>query len=123
MSVFDTSWITRIQPYISTSRREFKVMRNQAYGNLGPSNVRSSFYPLIGVPKPYGKGETAIRVSSTANVDDIYDWCEEMFGPPGTNKIYRWRRSYTFPYRVFLKHEEDVTLFMLKWGVQNDTSP
>jgi hypothetical protein len=50
-------------------------------------------------------------------MDEIRDWCSEMYGPGGRNGKCRWRYGWTSDTDTFhFKHGEDATMFMLRWG-------
>jgi len=54
------------------------------------------------------------------SIDVISAWCEEVFGKGGRSRQYRWRRGYVTSrnsntYKIFLRNENDVLLFRLKW--------
>ena len=49
--------------------------------------------------------------------EPIRAWCAEHFGPGGRNKQYRWRYGWTDHTNVYyFKHEQDLTMFMLRWA-------
>lgn len=58
---------------------------------------------------------------SPAVVDDehceLREWCEQMFGPGGRNKKYRWRYGWTDTENTYhFKNAQDATLFILRWA-------
>ena len=62
------------------------------------------------------KGEWSVEVPPQI-WNEVIPWCKTAFGPDGRNrKFYRWRCSYSATkYKIFLRYEEDLTMFRLKW--------
>ena len=61
------------------------------------------------------RGEWAIEVLTGPWVE-IIAWCKETLGDCGRSRKCRWRQNYRPEvYRIFLRNEVDLTMFMLRW--------
>ena len=60
------------------------------------------------VPKPYTPEE----------LRQALKWCEEIFGPSGRNKKYRWRFGWADRYEdyFYFRTEKDALFFLLRWS-------
>lgn len=62
------------------------------------------------------KGEWVVRLSEGFSpVSDIVQWCHDTMGEPGHDRRYRWRMNYAARNRIFLRNEQDVLMFRLRW--------
>lgn len=64
------------------------------------------------------KGETLITVPWKI-LAGVQQWMETSFGPGGRNRKYSWRQSQTQRDHFFVRDQQIVTLFMLKWVGNN----
>lgn len=60
------------------------------------------------------RGEWVIDVP-LQNGNEIIKWCKEILGEPGRNRKYRWRMNYAARNRIYLRNQNDVLMFRLRW--------
>jgi len=60
------------------------------------------------------RGETAIDIPSN-KADEIISWCKATFGEDGSHHRYHWRVNNITRTRIFVRREDFVMMFKLKW--------
>lgn len=69
----------------------------------------------VTISKGY-KDEWVVRLSQgSAPTEDIIQWCYDTMGEAGHDRKYRWRMKWADRNMIFLRNEQDVLLFRLRW--------
>lgn len=89
-------------------------MINSAYGSYGSLGELVANEQKINVQPGY-KHEWVVTIPPRDCIE-IIQWCADTLGDAGHNRKYRWRHNQLNWTRLYLRHEEDVTLFILRWG-------
>ncbi|HET8688389.1 MAG TPA: hypothetical protein VFM18_17400 [Methanosarcina sp.] len=83
--------------------------QDEAYANFSADfNLKSRIHE-----KGY-RGETVITLPGH-NAKEIIKWCKNTFGEPGRDRRYAWRYEFATNRRIFLRTEEQVLAFRLRW--------
>jgi hypothetical protein len=62
-------------------------------------------------------GDTSLVPYTPEQLNEVLEWCKEIYGPGGRNSKYKWR--YGWVHRVedffYFRDEKDALFFMLRW--------
>lgn len=63
-------------------------------------------------------GDTSLVPYTPHQVDDVLEWCKEIYGPGGRNKKYKWRYGWLHRHAdtFYFRDEKDALFFVLKWS-------
>jgi hypothetical protein len=63
----------------------------------------------------YAWVSTAYRYLETAGIrKEMYEWCEQQFGPSDAQLPRRWFRHFTG--KFYFRDESDLNWFVLRWS-------
>ena len=63
-------------------------------------------------------GDTSLVPYTANDLQEVRDWCTEIFGPGGRNNKCKWRYGWVHRDKdtFYFKNPEDAVLFALRWA-------
>ena len=63
-------------------------------------------------------GDTSLVPYTPEQLEEVRNWCTEVFGPGGRNPKYKWRYGWVYRQKdtFYFRNEKDAMFFLLRWS-------